>query len=132
MVGLELESRRKFCVGARYCRLTRLPLLAKGKARSSTLVGEIDAQAAKPLVRLVRAHGFGKCIQRAGQHRVPVVLRDPYHQPHLQNFFQAIRGKEKLNCPAEIGYETAVTVLKINEAVEKGCKMEFKAEDFQV
>ncbi len=68
----------------------------------------------------------------AAEYKIPVVMDVPYHQPHLQNFFQAIRGKEKLNCPAEIGYETAVTVLKINEAVEKGCKMEFKAEDFQV
>jgi len=35
----------------------------------------------------------------------------PHHQPHLENFFDAIRGKANLNCPAEIGYETAVTVL---------------------
>ena len=45
-------------------------------------------------------------------------LRDPYHQPHLQNFFDAVRGKATLNCPAEIGYETAVSVLKVNEAIE--------------
>ena len=30
---------------------------------------------------------------------VPVSLKDPYHQPHLQNFFDAVRGKAKLNCP---------------------------------
>ena len=29
-----------------------------------------------------------------------------------------VRGKAKLNCPAEIGYETAVSVLKVNEAIE--------------
>ena len=52
------------------------------------------------------------------QHPVPVTLRDPYHQPHLQNFFDAVRGKAKLNCPAEVGYETAVTVLKVNEAID--------------
>jgi hypothetical protein len=50
----------------------------------------------------------------------------------LANFFDSIRGKAKLTCPAEIGYETAVTVLKINEAIEKGCKLEFKPEDFKV
>lgn len=43
---------------------------------------------------------------------------DPYHKPHLENFFNAIRGKEKLNCPGEVGYETAVAVLKVNEAAE--------------
>ncbi len=55
-----------------------------------------------------------------------------YHQPHLENFFDAVRGKAKLNCPVEIGYETAVTVLKVNEAVEAGCKLSFKPEDFKV
>jgi predicted dehydrogenase len=56
----------------------------------------------------------------------------PPHQPHLENFFNAIRGKEKLNCPAEVGYETAVTVLKINEAIETGKKLDFKPEEFKV
>ena len=55
-----------------------------------------------------------------------------YHQPHLENFFGAVRGKNKLNCPAEIGYETAVTVLKVNEAVEAQKRLEFKPEDFEV
>ena len=52
------------------------------------------------------------------EHKVPIVLRDPYHQPHLQNFFNAVRGKAKLNCPAEIAYESAVSVLRVNEAIE--------------
>jgi hypothetical protein len=54
------------------------------------------------------------------------------HQFHLENFFDAIRGKAKLNCPGEIGYETAVTVLKVNEAVAAGRKLEFKPGDFEV
>ena len=63
---------------------------------------------------------------------IPVTLDNkPYHQPHLENFFDAIRGKAKLNCPAEIGYETAVTVLKVNEAVATGKKLQFKPEDFE-
>ena len=66
------------------------------------------------------------------QHRVPVVLRDPYHQPHLQNFFDAIRGKATLNCPAEVGYETAVTVLKVNEAIEAKARLSFRPEEFKV
>ncbi|HEV3485048.1 MAG TPA: hypothetical protein VG106_06555, partial [Vicinamibacterales bacterium] len=66
------------------------------------------------------------------QHTVPVVLRDPYHQPHLQNFFDAVRGKAKLNCPAEVAYETAVAVLKVNEAIEAKSRLSFKPEDFKV
>ena len=66
---------------------------------------------------------------------IPVTMEGkPYHQPHLENFFDAVRdnGKTKLNCPAEAGYETAVTVLKVNEAVAAGRKLEFKPEDFKV
>ncbi len=66
------------------------------------------------------------------QHTLPVTLRDPYHQPHLQNFFDAVRGKAKLNCPAEEAYMTAVAVLKVNEAVEARAPLSFKPEDFKV
>ncbi len=64
---------------------------------------------------------------------IPVTMDNkPYHQPHLENFFDAVRGKGKLNCPAKIGYETAVTVLKVNEAVAAGRKLEFKPGEFEV
>jgi hypothetical protein len=66
------------------------------------------------------------------QHTVPVTLRDPYHQPHLQNFFDAVRGKAKLNCPAEVAYETAVAVLKVNEAIDAKSRVSFRPEDFKV
>ena len=65
-------------------------------------------------------------------YKIGVEFKDPYYKPHLENFFDAIRGKCKLNCPAEVGYDTAVTVLKVNEAVEAGCKLEFKPEEFKV
>jgi predicted dehydrogenase len=66
------------------------------------------------------------------QHTVPVSLRDPYHQPHLQNFFDSVRGKAKLNCPSEVAFETAVAVLKVNEAIEAHTPLSFKPEDFKV
>ena len=65
------------------------------------------------------------------EHRVPVVLRDPYHQPHLENFFDAVRGKAELSCPAEVGYESAVTVLKVNDAIEAKQRLAFRPEDFK-
>jgi predicted dehydrogenase len=61
-----------------------------------------------------------------------VTMDKPVHQPHLENFFDAIRGDARLTCPAEVGYETAVTVLKVNEAVEAGRKLSFSPEDFAV
>ncbi len=65
-------------------------------------------------------------------YEIPITMDKPYHQPHLENFFNAIQGKEKLNCPAEVGYETAVMVLKVNEAVEAMKRLEFKPEEFKV
>jgi len=68
------------------------------------------------------------------QYYLNVEMNKPAHQPHLENFFEAVRsgGKVKLNCPAEVGYETAVTVLKVNEAVEACRKLDFKPEEFKV
>jgi len=63
---------------------------------------------------------------------LPVKFNDLYHKPHLENFFAAVRGKAKLNCPAEVGYETAVAVLKANEAVEAARKLSFKSGEFHV
>jgi len=66
------------------------------------------------------------------QHRIPVVLRDPYHPPHLQNFFNTVRGDATLNCPAEVGYETAVAVLKVNEAIDAKQRLAFGPGEFEV
>ena len=66
------------------------------------------------------------------KHDIAVEMNVPYHQPHLENFFNAVRGLEELNCPGEVGYETAVSVLKVNQAVETGRRLFFKPEEFQV
>lgn len=66
------------------------------------------------------------------EYKIPITMTVAYHQPHLVNFFDAVRGKAQLNCPAEIGYETAVTVLKVNEAVEKATRLPFSPDEFKV
>ena len=35
------------------------------------------------------------------QYEIPVFFNKPPHQPHLENFFNAIRGTAKLNCPGD-------------------------------
>ena len=66
-------------------------------------------------------------------HKIHVKMEDKFHKPHLVNFFDAVREKSvKLNCPAEVGYNTAAMVLKVNEAVEAEKKLYFKPEDFKV
>lgn len=59
-------------------------------------------------------------------------VEETYHKAHLANFFDAVRGKGKLNCPADVAYETAVMCLKANEAVEARKTLEFTEEDFKV
>ena len=66
------------------------------------------------------------------EHRIALQFNDPYHKPHLENFFSAVRGKGKLNCPAEVGYESAVAVLKVNEAVEARKTLDFSPEEFKI
>jgi len=68
---------------------------------------------------------------RPPKYKILATMDKKYHQPHLENFFDAVWGRATLNCPAEIGYETAATVLKVNEAVEAGCKLNFKPDDFK-
>jgi hypothetical protein len=68
------------------------------------------------------------------KYELPVAMDKKPHQMHLENFFDAIfsGGKVALTCPAEIGYETAVAVLKVNEAVATGRKLIFGPEEFKV
>lgn len=54
------------------------------------------------------------------------------HQLHLENFFNAIRLGTPLNCPPEVGYETAVSVLRANESVASGQAYTFDPKEFKV
>lgn len=64
------------------------------------------------------------------QYELPVVLDKPVHQPHLANFFDAVRGKADLNCPADRAYQTEVVVHKVNQAIEAGTTLAFGPDDF--
>jgi predicted dehydrogenase len=61
-----------------------------------------------------------------------IPVETSYTRPHLQNFFDTIRGKAKLNCSGEVGYATAVQVLRIYDAMAARERLTFKEEDFQV
>jgi predicted dehydrogenase len=63
---------------------------------------------------------------------LPVKPEGSYHQAHLENFFDALRNGTPLNCPPEVAYETAVTVLTVNDAVAAGKRIDFKPEEFKV
>ena len=61
---------------------------------------------------------------------MPVTLDKAIHQPHLENFFDAIRGKAALNCPGETALASAATILRVNEAVAARRMLSFAPEDF--
>ena len=64
-------------------------------------------------------------------YELPVVLDKPLHQPHLENFFDAVRGTAKLNCPAEEAFRAEVVVHKVNEAVEARKMLLLGPDDFK-
>ncbi|HPY76246.1 MAG TPA: Gfo/Idh/MocA family oxidoreductase [Anaerohalosphaeraceae bacterium] len=103
------------------------PWVTKGYLKKVEGKTVVDNQEKEEAVLDVREGTFSPA-----EYKIPVTMNVPYHQPHIQNFLEAVRGREKLNCPAQIGYETAVTVLKVNEAIEKGCRLEFKTDEFTV
>jgi len=63
---------------------------------------------------------------------IPVTLDKAIHQPHLENFFDAIRKGTALNCPGEAAFASAVTVLKVNEAIVAQKALSFAPSDFVV
>lgn len=60
---------------------------------------------------------------------LPVILNKPPHQPHLENFFAAIRGQAKLNCPADEAFHSEVSIFKASEAVYAKTMIYLKPED---
>lgn len=67
----------------------------------------------------------------AGRWPIPVEMAKPAHQPHLENFFNAILHGTSLNCPPETAYESAVAVLKANEVIETRRYLRFRPEHFK-
>ena len=48
---------------------------------------------------------------------IPVSFNKKIHQPHLENFFNAIRGTAKLNCPGDEAFRSEYCIHKANEAI---------------
>ena len=47
---------------------------------------------------------------------LPGELNKPPHQPHLENFFATLHGKEKLNCDARHAFESEAPIYWVNPA----------------
>ncbi|HRJ72737.1 MAG TPA: Gfo/Idh/MocA family oxidoreductase [Terrimicrobiaceae bacterium] len=62
---------------------------------------------------------------------IPVTLDKALHQPHLENFFHAIRGSAKLNCDGAHAFASEAAIFKVNDAVEAQKMLFYTPEDFQ-
>ncbi len=65
-------------------------------------------------------------------YELPGGLSKPPHQPHLENFFAAIRGKAKLNCDARHALESEAPIYWVNPAAESGQTIIFDTEHLHV
>jgi predicted dehydrogenase len=54
------------------------------------------------------------------QYDIAVSFTKPPHMPHLENFFDSIRGTAKLNCPADEAFRSEYVIHKANESIAKG------------
>ncbi len=54
------------------------------------------------------------------QYEIPVLFNKMIHQPHLENFFNAVRGNGKLNCPADEAFASEYIIHKANESITEG------------
>ena len=65
-------------------------------------------------------------------YEIPITLDKYIHQPHLENFFNTIRGEDTLNCPGHEALQTEAAVLKVNEAIDAQRRLTFNPHDFHV
>jgi len=105
---IKMSEDPKLCAIYREVRATAVSwddLIAKGYVN---LKETPDTDAAKVDVRESAA---------LAQYEIPVFFNKPPHQPHLENFFNAIRGTAKLNCPADEAFRSEYVIHKANEAI---------------
>jgi predicted dehydrogenase len=62
---------------------------------------------------------------------IPVFFNKPPHMPHLENFFNAIRGTAKLNCPADEAFRSEYVIHKANEAIPAGRRVGITAQEVE-
>lgn len=66
------------------------------------------------------------------QYEIPVFFNKPPHQPHLENFFNAIRGTAKLNCPGDEAFSSEYIIHKANESIAKQARIVITEEEVKV
>jgi predicted dehydrogenase len=63
---------------------------------------------------------------------LPGGFNKPAHQPHLENFFSAVRGKAKLNCDARHAFESEAPIYWVNESALTHQPIQFTSKHLSV
>jgi hypothetical protein len=63
------------------------------------------------------------------EYEIPVFFNKPPHQPHLENFFNAIRGTVKLHCPGDEAFSSEYVIHRANDAVAAEKRIEITSEE---
>jgi predicted dehydrogenase len=96
-------------------------LIQKGYIRAKAAPA-VPADAAKVDVR--------ETAQLA-EFEIPVSFNKPPHMPHLENFFNSVLGKAKLNCPGDEAFASEYIIHKANEAIPAQKMLAITAEETQ-
>lgn len=62
---------------------------------------------------------------------IPVTFAKAIHQPHLENFFSAIRGQAQLTCPADEAFSSEYIIHKANQSLDARRLLEFSPGEFE-
>ena len=91
-----------------------LNYIKKSAAAAPATPGKVDVRETAPLVA----------------YELPIVLDKPLHQPHLENFFAAVRGQAKLTCDAAHAFTSEAAIFPVNPAVASRAAYDYKPSDF--
>jgi predicted dehydrogenase len=65
------------------------------------------------------------------EYEIPVFFNKPPHQPHLENFFNAMRGTAKLNCPGDEAFSSEYVIHRANDAVTAQTRIAITPEELR-
>ncbi len=108
-------------------------LVAKGylkkesEAAVSAGAGAIASYESAPPEKYALPGGLGVIPTKKGEMRSKLP-----HQPHIENFFDAIRGTASLSCDARHALESEAPIYWINEAAESGQPVKFTPQHLHV
>lgn len=115
--------------GAKWKRLVAQGYLIKAAGAAPSDDGSaIAAYESAPPDKYALPGGLGlnpEKEQEADEEDKPQNRAKPPHQPHIENFFDAIRGKAQLTCDARHALESEAPIYWINEAATTGNPITF-------